>query len=174
MLQDLVSSLYAAALLCKFYHWNARGSAFHPLHKLLDEVYDVLSDIADELAERQVALGTAVATTPDSVSKAFASPSNGFVSCDASIDAVDDLLTSLFEDMRRKWDGGVDVVTANMLQEKAAQVQKYRWLVASHRLPLTAKKAEDEPWTFDTLQTRVAAILTAARNTGAKDDGLAD
>jgi len=41
----------------KFAHWNVKGPQFIALHKLFDELAEVLEDHVDELAERVTALG---------------------------------------------------------------------------------------------------------------------
>ena len=39
------------------YHWNISGQNFHDLHKMLEEHYRELLEVADEVAERVRALG---------------------------------------------------------------------------------------------------------------------
>ena len=51
------------ALQTKQAHWNVKGPSFIALHELFDEVQKELSEFADEIAERAVALGgTALGT----------------------------------------------------------------------------------------------------------------
>lgn len=39
------------------YHWNIVGKHFFALHEKYEEIYDVLNDMADEIAERIIMLG---------------------------------------------------------------------------------------------------------------------
>ena len=41
----------------KNYHWNVVGPQFHNLHKFLDEQYEELAEIVDDVAERARSLG---------------------------------------------------------------------------------------------------------------------
>lgn len=45
------------ALHAKSAHWNVRGPNFIALHKLFDEIYHIVEDHTDEIAERLTALG---------------------------------------------------------------------------------------------------------------------
>jgi starvation-inducible DNA-binding protein len=42
---------------CKQAHWNVKGPSFIALHKLFDEIHEAVTEYADLLAERIVALG---------------------------------------------------------------------------------------------------------------------
>ncbi|PZT47407.1 DNA starvation/stationary phase protection protein [Helicobacter valdiviensis] len=39
------------------YHWNVTGMDFHPVHKALEEMYDDMADLMDDMAERVLQLG---------------------------------------------------------------------------------------------------------------------
>ncbi|MDD6055675.1 MAG: DNA starvation/stationary phase protection protein [Helicobacter sp.] len=39
------------------YHWNIKGADFHPVHSALEEMYDGVADVMDEVAERVLQLG---------------------------------------------------------------------------------------------------------------------
>jgi starvation-inducible DNA-binding protein len=49
-----MSDLYSQT---KQAHWNVRGPAFHMLHKLFDEVAEMVGEPVDDIAERVVQLG---------------------------------------------------------------------------------------------------------------------
>lgn len=49
---SLVANLYILAGNAKTAHWNIQGSRFYGLHKLLDEVDEMLRDHGDKFAER--------------------------------------------------------------------------------------------------------------------------
>lgn len=39
------------------YHWNVTGMDFHPTHKALEEMYDDMADLMDDVAERVLQIG---------------------------------------------------------------------------------------------------------------------
>src|SRR5579871_6800335 len=63
ILNQQVADHYVLTTKTKFYHWNVEGPEFHDLHLLLDEHYELLSDITDELAEQCLKLGGQAAGT---------------------------------------------------------------------------------------------------------------
>src|SRR5258706_4534874 len=52
LLNQQVADHYVLLTKTKFYHWNVEGPEFHDLHVLLDEHYEILADIVDEVAEQ--------------------------------------------------------------------------------------------------------------------------
>src|SRR5215813_470705 len=58
-----VADHYALVTKTKFYHWNVEGPEFHDIHELLDEHYEILSNIVDEVAEQCLKLGGQAAGT---------------------------------------------------------------------------------------------------------------
>src|SRR5438270_12149677 len=63
LLNQQVADHYVLVTKTKFYHWNVEGPEFHDIHELLDEHYEILSDIVDELAEQCLKLGGQAAGT---------------------------------------------------------------------------------------------------------------
>lgn len=39
------------------YHWNIKGMQFHPVHNMTEGIYDSMSDLYDDCAERVLQLG---------------------------------------------------------------------------------------------------------------------
>jgi starvation-inducible DNA-binding protein len=60
LLQPVVIALLSLAGIARKAHWNVRGVAFVPLHKLFGELYTAASDHADVIAEHIAMLGLAV------------------------------------------------------------------------------------------------------------------
>jgi starvation-inducible DNA-binding protein len=58
-----VADHYVLLTKTKFYHWNVEGPEFHDLHELLDEQYEILAEMVDELAEQNLKLGGQAAGT---------------------------------------------------------------------------------------------------------------
>jgi len=56
-LTQALSDTYVLAIKTHGYHWNVKGPLFAPLHAFFGEMYEQLTDAADEIAERIRALG---------------------------------------------------------------------------------------------------------------------
>lgn len=57
MLNSLLAESIDLYLQARQYHWNIRGPQFLTLHGLFGDLYELLADQADELAERIAQLG---------------------------------------------------------------------------------------------------------------------
>jgi starvation-inducible DNA-binding protein len=70
LLNPLVADLTDLHSRIKQAHWNLRGEAFYPLHRLLDEYSASVRGHIDEVAERATALGGIIdGTLSDAASK---------------------------------------------------------------------------------------------------------
>jgi starvation-inducible DNA-binding protein len=66
-LQGALIDLIDLAMAAKQAHWNVCGPGFRSLHLHLDEIASVVRDLADDMAERAVALGASPDGRPASV-----------------------------------------------------------------------------------------------------------
>src|SRR4051812_43422420 len=57
LLNQHLADLFDLMSQTKFAHWNVKGSDFYQLHKLFDELAEVVEGHVDEVAERVTALG---------------------------------------------------------------------------------------------------------------------
>lgn len=57
LLQARLVDAIALDLQIKQAHWNVKGREFYQLHKLFDDMHDVIEDFVDTIAERIIALG---------------------------------------------------------------------------------------------------------------------
>lgn len=57
VLQPVLYDLIALGRVLKQLHWNVVGPGFRPIHLHLDEIYAVVDDATDEVAERLAATG---------------------------------------------------------------------------------------------------------------------
>src|SRR4051812_17056565 len=60
-----VADHYVLVTKTRFYHWNVEGPEFHDIHELLDEHYEILAEVVDQLAEQCLKLGGQAAGTLD-------------------------------------------------------------------------------------------------------------
>jgi starvation-inducible DNA-binding protein len=57
LLNQQLADHYVILTKTKFYHWNVEGPEFHDIHELLDEQYEILAEIVDEVAEQSLKIG---------------------------------------------------------------------------------------------------------------------
>lgn len=65
LLQTLLADEYILLVKTKKYHWNVTDKNFRDLHLFLDEQYEQINEMVDEIAERIRQLGQLVAATLD-------------------------------------------------------------------------------------------------------------
>jgi starvation-inducible DNA-binding protein len=70
LINQQLAEVIDLGLQAKQAHWNVKGPQFAALHALFDEVADTLAELADELAERAVALGGVARGTRQSLASA--------------------------------------------------------------------------------------------------------
>jgi starvation-inducible DNA-binding protein len=133
LLADL-SDLYSQT---KQAHWNVRGKHFISLHKLFDELADVVEDQIDPLAERVTALGGTANGTVRQAAKASSLP-------EFPTDLKDDMafVAALVERfgytanaVRKGIDdttGLGDAVSADLLTGMTAELDKALWFLEAH------------------------------------------
>lgn len=129
------------ALQAKQAHWNVKGPHFGSLHALFDEVAETLGEQADDLAERCVQLGGVARGTVGAIAAATrlsAYPENIL----AGADHVRALAAALGE-FARTTRAGIDTATevgdadtADLFTQVSRAVDKLRWQVEVHALPL--------------------------------------
>jgi starvation-inducible DNA-binding protein len=136
-------NLQLAALLdlishCRQAHWNVRGRAFYPLHKLFEELADLLDGHVDDTAERITALGANARGTLRMAAKASPLPDFPEV-LDDDIEYVAALMERFAEasaDTRKAVDEATtlsDAGTADLLTGLSRDLDKGLWLLEAHR-----------------------------------------
>ncbi|MFM9957991.1 MAG: DNA starvation/stationary phase protection protein Dps [Phycisphaerales bacterium] len=125
------------ATMCKQAHWNVKGPSFIALHKLFDEVHEVVEGAVDEIAERVVALGgtahgTARAAAKGSTLKEYpANITKGRDHAAALADrlaAFGKLARSAIDDTTKLGDAG----TADLFTGVSRDIDKMLWFVEAH------------------------------------------
>ena len=132
-LQTLIVGTLDLGLLVKQVHWNLRGPGFRSAHLQLDEIADDLSEHADTLAERAVALGVA----PDGQARTIADSSPldplaaGPLHAEEAMAALANRIDTLVAVARRKLAplGDSDLVTQDLVIGLTALLEKHRWML---------------------------------------------
>lgn len=138
-LNDVLSGLLDTGLAARHAHWNVRGPSFKAMHDLFGQIAADVDRHADAIAERTAALGGVADGTVQAVareSKLVPYPALA-VSQWEHVDAMSLRLGALASRVRRAataCDDDADPVSAHLLLEAAAAIEKALWLVESHRV----------------------------------------
>jgi starvation-inducible DNA-binding protein len=148
ILNHQVADHYVLLTKTKFYHWNIEGPEFHDLHELLDDHYEILSEIVDEIAEQNLKLGGQAAGTLAWFKEHTRLPEDP----GESIPDTRSMLQNLLEDHEtimtllhtdiKKTDEQDDAVTSNLLQDISDKHHKMAWMI---RMILQPSTLEDQP-----------------------------
>ncbi|MFQ3651814.1 MAG: DNA starvation/stationary phase protection protein Dps [Gemmataceae bacterium] len=122
---------------CKQAHWNVKGPNFLALHKLVDELFDHVSDHIDELAERIVSLGGTARGTLGVVSQESKLPAYPLDAVEgaAHLEALAKSLSAFGKAVRAAIDASDeagDAVTADLFTQMASALDKDLWMVEAH------------------------------------------
>ena len=134
-LQNLVFNCIDLSLLFKQCHWNVRGVMFKPLHDFLQTVYETLTDITDDVAERQAILGSPSSGRIDGVSaQTTMTPMPvKFIAPAEVVNELTDRLTQLVAQFNAAIETEKNPVTGNMLQDMTARLEKHLWMLRSQK-----------------------------------------
>ena len=136
-LQGMLVDLVELALIGKQAHWNVEGRDFRSVHLFLDELVESWRDVADEVAERAVAIGAA----PDGRAETVAGSSEmdplpaGALSDVAVIDAIAVRLAGVVSRTRERIGrtSESDPVSEDLLITVAGTLEKQLWMVRAQR-----------------------------------------
>ncbi|AFD24668.1 Dps family protein [Deinococcus gobiensis] len=130
-LQNTLTELQALQLQTKQAHWNVSGTLWYTLHELLQDHYEGISKYADDVAERQLAVGASSDGRAITIVAASRLPEipGGFLD-DAQVisfltyqyETVGQRIYQRIGDVEK-----VDPTTANLLQEVEHAIEKYQW-----------------------------------------------
>jgi starvation-inducible DNA-binding protein len=136
LLQKQLSTYNDLHLTLKHVHWNVVGPNFIGVHEMIDPQVSLVRAYADEVAERIAALGTSPQGTPGAILKdrTWDDYSVGRDTVQAHLAALDLVYTGVIEDTRKAIHraGELDPVTENILEEHAAELEKFQWFVRAH------------------------------------------
>lgn len=126
-------ALYLAAQVA---HWNVRGPAFGPLHKLFGQVRGMLDGLTDATAERVAQLGGLAVGTAEQLgaTKVAAYPpatADGMAHVRELETRIADFAGSLHDAMMVADEIG-DQVSFQILNDAAQNVEKFGWMLVAH------------------------------------------
>ncbi len=121
------------------FHWNVGGENFYSLHLMFETFYQTLWESMDEIAERIRAVGAKVPVSYQdllqkaSIHEADASPIAEIMVKNLRKDYLDLAQKTLQAGAFAKKKG--DLVTENMMTEKATFLEKAAWMLGSSFTP---------------------------------------
>lgn len=137
ILQPVLTDLIAFGLSVKQLHWNVVGPHFRSIHLQLDEIYDDVLEATDSVAERIVACGH----SPTGTSREVAANAElldaplGFLRDDEvllyagqRIHELSGLIRARMKDIEE-----VDTVSADLLHQVVAKLEKHHWMLRAQR-----------------------------------------
>lgn len=127
---DLYSQLKQA-------HWNVKGSDFIQLHKLYDDVAEIVLEHVDMIAERATALGGLALGTARMAAAASTLDEYPVGAVDGmdTVSAIADRLAGYGASVRAAIDAAVDLNdqdTADLFTEVSRAIDKHLWFVEAH------------------------------------------
>ena len=126
----------ANALFVKLhnYHWNIKGLQFYSVHEYTEKLYDMMSDVYDDTAERILQLGKKPILTMEEIAKTTKIEEEKGDSFDtkyvisAIIKDLQYMLTS-WKKLSDLADEAGDKATTAMADENIATLEKELWMV---------------------------------------------
>lgn len=137
VLNGLLASASDLAIQIKHAHWNVAGPNFISLHKFFDEIHEIATGFADDVAERAAALGNHVAgRLQDSAQATKLKPFPTALQDDmAFVRALADAMASFANEAREAIDETQEIgdeVTSDMLNAIVLSADKYLWMLEAH------------------------------------------
>ncbi|SDS97070.1 starvation-inducible DNA-binding protein [Paenibacillaceae bacterium GAS479] len=132
-LNKQVASLGVLYMKLHSFHWNVTGPNFYTLHVKFEELYDAVTLMFDETAERLIAIGgKPVSTMKNMLSLSSIKEATEKEDADTMVRSVVEDFTLLASDLKKAAetaDKEDDPATADILTGMVEQLDKHRWML---------------------------------------------
>lgn len=132
-LETVLHELVALSLIGKQLHWAVFGPMFRPVHQHIDELVDSWRDLADQVAERAVALGYIPDGQPSAVAAGsqLAPVAPAPVEDHAVVRELTRRIADVSERVRQRMEkiGDIDLVSQDVLIGVVRQLEKQQWML---------------------------------------------
>jgi starvation-inducible DNA-binding protein len=130
----LVADLNVLFVKLHNYHWNIEGSNFYTLHNVTEELYNYVSTLYDDLAERILQLGEKPFSSLKEyleVARINEEEKKNFSTHDVVLNVKDDLtlLNSKIKEAIKVAEELNDITTVNILSETVQNFEKQIWML---------------------------------------------
>ncbi|MGB5505290.1 MAG: DNA starvation/stationary phase protection protein [Sulfurovum sp.] len=135
-LKQLQADAHALFVKIHNYHWNVKGMDFEPVHLKTEEIYNTMSTLYDDAAERVIQLGGKPYLTLDDLAKATnikTEKGDTFKSKEVVKNIITDYkyLHKLFQELSDDADNANDKTTAAFADDNVAVLEKELWMLDS-------------------------------------------
>jgi starvation-inducible DNA-binding protein len=132
-LEAVLHELVALSLIGKQLHWAVYGPLFRSVHQQVDEFVDSWRDLADQVAERAVALGYIPDGQPAAVAAGsqLAPIARAGVEDHAVVRELTRRIADVSERVRQRMQliGDVDLVSQDVLIDVVRELEKQQWML---------------------------------------------
>lgn len=132
-LEAVLHELLALSLIGKQLHWAVFGPSSRPVHQHVDELVDSWRDLADQVAERAVALGYIPDGQPSAVvaGSQLAPVARAGVEDHAVVRELTRRIAFVSERVRQRMQliGDVDLVSQDVLIDVVRELEKQQWML---------------------------------------------
>ncbi|AFL68901.1 Dps family protein [Sulfurospirillum barnesii] len=132
-LQEIQADSHILYVTFHNYHWNVKGMQFFPVHEMTEKLYDAMSEVFDDTAERILQLGGTPLVTLSEIMAKTTLKEESKNSFDAV--AVIGNVVKALEKMLAQWstlsklaEEVRDTTTMNMADDKVAEIEKQLWM----------------------------------------------
>lgn len=139
VLTPILTDLIEFRAQLKHAHWNLRDINFISVHRLFDELTEVIDEGVDDLAERVRQLGQAIELPTATIAKATTLKPfpTGELRSEVAVTAIAERLQSIIASVRAGIEATSDgkteePITADLLTSFAGDLEKHLWLVDAH------------------------------------------
>jgi starvation-inducible DNA-binding protein len=138
VLQPILTDLIALGRVIKQLHWNVIGTGFRSIHLQLDEIYELVDNAVDEVAERMVATGhspdgrlknAAENAEIEDAPPGFQAVAEVVLFAERSVRRTVDFIRARCEEIET-----VDTATADMLHQLILGLEKQHWMLQAQRI----------------------------------------
>lgn len=135
-LKQLQADAHALFIKIHNYHWNVKGMDFAPVHAKTEEIYNNMSLLYDDTAERVIQLGDKPYLTMGDLAKATKikeEKGDSFKSKEIVKNIVEDFeyLHKSFQELSDAADDANDKTTAAFADDNVAVLEKELWMLGS-------------------------------------------
>lgn len=135
-LKQIQADAHALVIKVHNYHWNVKGMDFHPVHLQTEEIYNTMSVLYDDAAERVIQLGDKPHLTMTQLMKATKiqeETKDSFRSKEVVENIIKDFkyLCKTFGKLSTAAEGANDKTTAAFADDNVALLEKQIWMLGA-------------------------------------------